>query len=543
MVFSADDLVGQKLGGYFLDRRLGTGGAGIIYLAHEVEHPEHQVAIKVLTPPAQMNLQEQSLFRKRFILEATTLTKLHHPHILPVLELADDEATGLAYMVMPYISGGTLADRVDRGPLPLQEAAEYIHQLAVALDYAHQQGIIHRDLKPSNVLLDEHDQIYLADFGIIKLLDTNLTTLTNINQMLGTPGYMAPEQLTNLPVGPTTDVYGLGILAYQLVTGTLPFDSSSLAALLRQITIDEPASPHALRPDLPVPAADAILRAMDKDPKRRFPSPLAFAQALERGLQNKALTPTPQSIIAQLSATGEGSAQPDADPLLWTPETQSKQKRRVPLLIGAGLLAVLVAVASGALILARPPAKKQMTDIGQTLAATATSTPLNATATTIPRPTDTRIPAATPTRLPTPTPTMIPVPPTITWSVVNLDTGVTQQFTGNGSLTVHNGARYQVTLRAQTPSAPHSVSIGGGASWSCSSGDLESTSSEDFATQTVSQAPGQKQTELSITQTANLSFGCSSGFTFSGGHYGLTGTATNFANQQTSGGLGFSVIP
>src|SRR5689334_4942438 len=142
MVFSADDLVGQKLGNYFLDRRIGTGGAGIIYLAHEFEHPEHQVAIKVLTPPAQMNLQEQSLFRKRFILEATTLTRLHHPHILPVQELANDEATGLAYMVMPYISGGTLADRVDRGPLPLQEAAEYIHQLAVALEYAHQQGII-----------------------------------------------------------------------------------------------------------------------------------------------------------------------------------------------------------------------------------------------------------------------------------------------------------------------------------------------------------------------------------------------------------------
>src|SRR5579884_4114840 len=228
MPFNANTLIGQTIGGYHLDRVLGTGGAGIVYLAHVPDQPDQQVAIKLLVPPGQMTESEQEEFRRRFLREAATLTRLRHPHILAVQTVDEDEANGLVYMVMDYLPGGTLADRLNQGPLPLPQVCDYVTQLADALDYAHGLHVVHRDLKPANVLLDEQGQVYLADFGIAKLLDVNATTITNVNQAIGTPGYMAPEQITNEPVSPATDVYGLGVLTYQMVTGRIPFDSPSL---------------------------------------------------------------------------------------------------------------------------------------------------------------------------------------------------------------------------------------------------------------------------------------------------------------------------
>src|SRR5579884_2445405 len=152
MPFNADTLIGQTVGGYHLDRMLGTGGAGIVYLAHV---PDQQVALKLLVPPGQMTAAEQEEFRKRFLREAATLTRLNHPHILSVRSVDEDTASGFVYMVMDYLSGGTLIDRLNQGPLPLPQVRDYVAQIADALDYAHHFNIVHRDLKPANVLLDE----------------------------------------------------------------------------------------------------------------------------------------------------------------------------------------------------------------------------------------------------------------------------------------------------------------------------------------------------------------------------------------------------
>ncbi len=345
MTLNVNNLVGQTLGGYQLDRVLGTGGSGIVYLAHVVEHPEQQVALKLFIPPPQMNDHEQEQMRKRFLQEAQTLMHLHHPHIVAVQALGEYDALGGVYLVMPYLSGGTLVDRLEQGPLPLSDAMTYIQQLAGALDYAHEHQIVHRDIKPANVLFDEQDHIYLADFGSAKLLDTNMTTLTTANQIIGTPGYIAPEQMSDQPIGPAADVYGLGILAYHMITGRLPFEAATLMALFRQITLDEPASPRDLRPDLPAPAAAVIVRALAKAPEQRFPSAGAFAQALERGLQNKYMTPTPHSLVARFAAEGGGMMHPDAAPSSWIAIPDKRQpSRRTIAMIAAALLVTSVSV-------------------------------------------------------------------------------------------------------------------------------------------------------------------------------------------------------
>jgi serine/threonine protein kinase len=351
MSLHADDLVGQTIGGYKLDRALGTGGAGTVYLAHEIVQPDTIVAIKVLMPAA-ATAAEREEFRKRFIREAETLAELHHPHILPIYQLGlpfqsqADEATGeFIYMVMPYIGGGTLIDRLEHGPLPLPQAMNYIRQLADALDYAHEHHVIHRDLKPANVLIDDQDHVYLADFGSAKVLSTSTASVTNVNQIVGTPAYMAPEQIADQPVGPATDVYGLGMLAYHMITGKLPFDAPSLLGTLRQIALDEPVSPRDERPELPLPAAEVILRALAKTPEQRFPSATAFASALERGLQNRHMTPSPQSILAQFPVDGDQFAQADAAPAPWIPPARPRRpSRRAMILIASALLLALVSL-------------------------------------------------------------------------------------------------------------------------------------------------------------------------------------------------------
>ncbi len=442
MPFNADTLIGQTVGGYHLDRMLGTGGAGIVYLAHV---PDQQVALKLLVPPGQMTAAEQEEFRKRFLREAATLTRLNHPHILSVRSVDEDTASGFVYMVMDYLSGGTLIDRLNQGPLPLPQVRDYVAQIADALDYAHHFNIVHRDLKPANVLLDEQGQVYLADFGIAKLLDANTTTITNVNQAIGTPGYMAPEQLTNELVSPATDVYGLGALTYQMVTGQVPFDAPSLLSLLRQVTLDEPPPPHTLRPDLPVPAEQVILRALAKDPGARFASAGAFAQAFARGLEGKHITPSPRTLLAQPELVAGGFLQQDDAPLAvsganqqitnaWPIDQPPPDKRRRGMLIAALLLALGVIVVLIFLLPGMLSAQRKQNDIVRSnptaTLAPETITPIAQTAS--PVPTSTKVPAIAtstpvpvivpPTQVPTATP--VPAPPDIngtTWVGVGKD--------------------------------------------------------------------------------------------------------------------------
>ena len=284
MLSLSRELLGKSIGSYHLSKLIGMGGTGAVFLGSSDDGSE--MAVKILIPP--MLVSEESLkeFHKRFQREAEILSQLRHPYILPVKDFGTDADSGFPYMIMPYKSGGTLVEQIQAGPLAFDKVMRYVWQLAKALNYAHNQNIIHRDIKPANVLLDEGDQTSLADFSIAKLFNLSTTTLTSANQMLGTPAYMAPEQVSNKQISPATDIYGLGVLTYQLLTGSLPFDVSTLLALLQRIIQESPPPPHGIRTDLPPAASDVLYKALAKEPEARFQSAEAFAQALEESMES-----------------------------------------------------------------------------------------------------------------------------------------------------------------------------------------------------------------------------------------------------------------
>ncbi len=283
MLSLSRELLGKSIGSYHLSKLIGLGGTGAVFLGSGTDGNE--MAVKILIPPILISEESLSEFHKRFQREAEILSQLRHPHILPVTDFGTDADSGFPYMIMPYKSGGTLVEQIQAGPLPFDKAMRYVWQLARALSYAHKRNIIHRDLKPANVLLDEEGQVSLADFSIAKLFNLSTTTLTSANQMLGTPAYMAPEQVSNKPISPATDIYGLGVLTYQLLTGCLPFDVSTLLALLQRIIQESPPPAHGIRTDLPPEASDVLFKALAKEPQERFQDAEDFARALDESMQ------------------------------------------------------------------------------------------------------------------------------------------------------------------------------------------------------------------------------------------------------------------
>lgn len=285
MFLDPEALTGKIMGGYQLKRIIGAGGAGTVYVGENAAG--EQVAVKVLLPAIRVSAEEMAAIRQRFQREAEVLARLRHPHILPLLAFDTDPVTGHFFMVMPLLPGGTLADRLNHGPLSFEQVSAYITQIASALDYAHEQNVIHRDIKPSNVLLDENDQAVLADFGIAKMVDSIGMTLTATGAILGTPEYMSLEQLqgNNDAITAATDVYGLGALAYHLLTDQKPFDGKTPQAVILAVAQTTPISPRTLRPDLPQPAEAVILKALARRPEQRYATTGAFAAALDLGLR------------------------------------------------------------------------------------------------------------------------------------------------------------------------------------------------------------------------------------------------------------------
>lgn len=290
MLTNDDSRLGTTVESYRLVRVLGSGSTSVVYLGQRVDDPATWVAVKVLTLSDSLRAADRMAFQVRFLRESRAASRLRHEHILPVLSFG--EADDVHYMVMPVIAGGTLTTVLasSHGPLPLSDIAHYLRQLASALDFAHTLGIVHRDVKPSNILVDESATAYLTDFGIARLFDAGgegLTridgqgnaSLTHTGEVLGTPYYMAPEQIKGEPVGPATDVYALGIVTYQLVTGQLPYPGETPLAVAMQHLQETPCPPALLREQLPASAEAAILRAIEKQPANRFASAGAFAQA------------------------------------------------------------------------------------------------------------------------------------------------------------------------------------------------------------------------------------------------------------------------
>ena len=255
----------EKIGKYQVARKLGEGATSEVYLCHD-PFANREVAIKVVFPDALSNDDEnRNLFRKLFITEASLAGKLTHPHIVQIYDAVVDE--GISYVVMEFVDGGTLEPHCNPDALlPLNKIVEIIFKCTRALDFANRAGAIHRDIKPANILLHGETDIKISDFGSALITTSMVTQVSGI----GSPAYMSPQQIKEHPLTFQTDIYSLGVVMYQLLTGQLPFQASNNFSMMYQITNVEPQPPSALRPGIP-PAADRIVRkAMQKELEQRY---------------------------------------------------------------------------------------------------------------------------------------------------------------------------------------------------------------------------------------------------------------------------------
>ena len=277
-----DNLNGKTLGTCILENLIGQGGMGAVYLARQIR-PSRHVAVKVLLSNVTTNSSLYKEFLARFRHEADVVARLEQINIMAIYEYGEQD--GIAYLVMPYFPGGSLRDLLARNSaLSLQEAAAFIDQAAAALDYAHAHGVIHRDLKPGNFLLSSDGRLVLADFGIARMLwDSDSTfraALTGTGAFLGTPEYMAPEMLNGEPIDHRADIYALGIVLFQMLSGQVPFRGNTPFAVATKHLQEPPPSLHQINPAI-LPAVDSIIqKALAKKREDRYVSAGAMAQAL-----------------------------------------------------------------------------------------------------------------------------------------------------------------------------------------------------------------------------------------------------------------------
>jgi serine/threonine protein kinase len=287
-----DPLIGQQIRDYLIQSRLGEGGMAYVYKAYH-KRLRREAAIKIILS----DIAHDANFQARFEQEAQLIANLQHPNIVSIYDFGEDR--GLTYLVMQYVGGGTLRQNLPNGrPLEARRAIHYTLQMARALHHAHQHGIVHRDVKPQNMLLsaDNPHQLLLSDFGIAKIFDRTqedtytgdagnaslaYPLMTSAGQIVGTAAYMAPEQVNRQPVDARTDVYALGIVLYQMLTGYAPFQSDTTEGLLYQQVHMPPKPVQQLNPDVPDALAQITERALAKNAAHRFPSAEMMAQALE----------------------------------------------------------------------------------------------------------------------------------------------------------------------------------------------------------------------------------------------------------------------
>lgn len=274
---------GTALGRYQVIEPLGSGGMATVYKAYQPSL-EREVALKVLRP----GFADDPEFLARFQREARAIAKLRHPHIVQVFDF--EQVEGRYLLAMEYLEGGTLKDRLAEGaPLPPAEVARIVSEVAEALAYGHARGIVHRDIKPSNVMLADGGRAVVTDFGIAKIIGGEGQTQTGVG--MGTPEYMAPEQGLGSAVDGRADIYALGAMAYELLTGRVPFTADTPLAVVLAHVRDPLPLPSRLNPAISAATERALLKALAKDPAQRFASAPDFAAALRDGLGTAPKTP------------------------------------------------------------------------------------------------------------------------------------------------------------------------------------------------------------------------------------------------------------
>ena len=308
----------RSLGDYDLLEEVARGGMGVIYRARQ-RSLSRIVALKVLSSGEFASPE----YVQRFRAEATAAARLQHPNIVAIHEVGEHD--GVRFFTMDYVEGPNLGQLMAGRTLPPERAAGYLKTIAEAIQHAHQQGILHRDLKPSNVLIDPFGEPRVTDFGLAKEITGN-SDLTMTGQVLGTPGYLPPEQAdaTLGPLTPAADVYSLGAILYYMLTARAPFVAGSMQELLRQVLADDPVAPRLLNPEVPRDLETICLKCLDRDPARRYQSAAQLAEDLRRFLAHEPIVALPVSSVGRFTR--------------WC--------RRRPALAAVWLLAVVLAVGS-----------------------------------------------------------------------------------------------------------------------------------------------------------------------------------------------------
>jgi len=271
-----EDLTGRQFGHYQIVAPLGEGGMAAVYKAYQPSM-ERYVAVKVL--PRHMAASEE--FVSRFRREAKLLAQLQHPHILPVFDYG--EADSYPYIVMPFVQSGTLAELLHKRPQTLSEIRRIMIQVGDALSYAHTRGMIHRDIKPSNVLIDERGNCLLTDFGLARMAEAS-TKITASGTIMGTPAYMSPEQGAGSTLDHRSDIYSLGIIFYEMVTGRVPYTAETPIAVVFKHIQDPLPSARELNPNLPESVELVLLKALAKNPEDRYQKAEDFVQAIQKAI-------------------------------------------------------------------------------------------------------------------------------------------------------------------------------------------------------------------------------------------------------------------
>ncbi|MCS6910045.1 MAG: SUMF1/EgtB/PvdO family nonheme iron enzyme [Anaerolineales bacterium] len=369
-MLKTSEWIGRELNGYTIVELIGSGSMADVFLARQPSM-NRWVAVKVLSGA----LIRDSQFVARFRQEAQIVAALEHPHILPVIDYG--EAEGTPYLVMRYVSGGTLQDLLQKGPLPPQDVLRYLTEIGQGLDYAHSLGVIHRDIKPKNILLDTRGNSFISDFGLAKIVRGGSLTHSGVG-MIGTPHYMSPEQGRGQAVDGRSDLYSLAVILYEMLTGRVPFDADSAVGIVMQHISDRVPSVSRFNGNLSPKLDEVMARALAKNPDERYQTAHDLTQAVAEAFG--------ASVV-----TGPVLSRPVV-PL--TTRAPAMRRRSVvwPIAIGGGVLALIAGAVlwgSGVLTASDPTPTATMT---APAVAMATSTP--------PPPTHT----ATPTELPfTPT--------------------------------------------------------------------------------------------------------------------------------------------